>query len=193
MSKLKLGHIVYTASDKCVLDIGWVESVNPLIIQSRVTKYDSATSPCRYGGVQYVHWIDTNKSVTAEQWRILSYEKTTQEICNEIGVSYYMNNTQKSKVSKPQKQWYCIEYRDTDYYAYIVVYKVLATDAKQALYSFYARNGSDDPIIEKAIMAQDDIEGAIELLNKLLHLCCGEILNIFTIGNWVYCTEVKED
>ena len=84
---IKQGEIVYTKSSKVILDIGWVESLNPLIIQAPwLTKYDK--TPNHYGNAEGGNWFKTNILLTENEWKELSDNIYAPEICKKLNIDY---------------------------------------------------------------------------------------------------------
>ena len=86
---LQFGDVVITKSECCVLDIGFVLSVEPLTIMARYGQY-SGYRPL-YGGVEYCDWYKTGRNCSEETWERLTMCKGTDEICNDLGIPYELN------------------------------------------------------------------------------------------------------
>ena len=83
---LHFGDVVITKSECCVLDIGFVLSVEPLTIMARYGQY-SGYRPL-YGGVEYCDWYKTGRNCSEETWERLTMCKGTDEICRALGIQY---------------------------------------------------------------------------------------------------------
>lgn len=83
---LHFGDVVITKSECCVLDIGFVLSVEPLTIMAKYSKY-SGYRPL-YGGVEYCDWYKTGRNCSEATWERLTMCKRTDEICRALGIPY---------------------------------------------------------------------------------------------------------
>ena len=82
-----VGEIVYTKSSKVILDIGLVESVKPLKIIAKSSTY--SVWPRYYGAPEECHWHSTGFFITVDNWKKISNDTSTEEICRKIDVPYY--------------------------------------------------------------------------------------------------------
>ena len=76
---------------------------NPALVLAPCSIYSSDYFP-KYGGVEYLNWIRTGVFLNRVQWRDISYNKSTPEILNELGIkrrSY--EDTQELQCSKKIK------------------------------------------------------------------------------------------
>ena len=89
IKKIQEGNVVYTASNVCVLDIGWVKSVDPLVIFARANSYNNENEIVEYGCPEKCHWYNTGIKLSEKQWKKLSKDVSTEEICNLLKIKYY--------------------------------------------------------------------------------------------------------
>lgn len=179
IKNINIGSVIYTATDVCIMDIGLVTSIEPLKVRSRSTKYDE-DGGIYYGGPDACNWINSNIIMSEHDWDELTYEKTTEQICDILGLNYQYS---KEKFI----EWYCFEYEDQLHV--FKLFKVISNNIKDAAYKFFTELKYEDEIIKKAINAQDNIEDIIKLLSRLGSY---RIINIFTIKDWHYCSIEKE-
>ena len=85
----KIGEVVFTKSDVTVLDIGIVKRLNPLEIYARSTSLDRFGIPCQYGGVEYCRWYGTGIVIPVEEWRLLTKDVCTEEVCKRLNIKYW--------------------------------------------------------------------------------------------------------
>lgn len=92
-NEIHIGEIVYTKSSVCILDIGLVESTNPLRVCARSSKYN-IDGKAYYGNPSGSNWYGTGIYKTYNEWKDLTIDgKGTYEICNIIGIPYYMKGS----------------------------------------------------------------------------------------------------
>lgn len=99
-NEIHIGEVVYTKSDVCVLDIGLVERLNPLRVCARCNKFDG-DSKSYYGNPSGSNWYGTGIYKTYDEWKDLTIDwivewegsKGTDEICNILGIPYYMKGS----------------------------------------------------------------------------------------------------
>lgn len=90
IGEIHIGEVVYTKSNVCVLDIGLVERLNPLRVYARSSKYN-IDGKAYYGNPSGSNWYGTRIYKTYNEWRDLTIDgKGTNEICNILGIPYYM-------------------------------------------------------------------------------------------------------
>lgn len=103
--KIHVNEVVYTKSSVCVLDIGLVESVNPLSIYARSNKLDVDGNYKRYyGNPSGSNWHGTGIYKTYDEWKDLTIDwtvewedsKGTEEICNILGIPYWMKGVMRN-------------------------------------------------------------------------------------------------
>ena len=86
-----VSEVVYTKSDKYVLDIGLVENLNPFRVYARHSKYNEY-GRSYYGNSSVVNWYGTGIYKTYNEWEDLTMNggetRSTEEICNILGISY---------------------------------------------------------------------------------------------------------
>lgn len=91
--KIHIGEVVYTKSDVCVLDIGLVESTNPLRVCARCI-YNEGDNKSYYGNPSGSNWYGTGIYKTYNEWKDLTIDgKGTYVICNILGIPYYMKGS----------------------------------------------------------------------------------------------------
>ena len=71
--------------------------------------------------------------------------------------------------------------------------RIKSHSAIEALSEFYSYLYSINDIGTKCISKADNIEEAIRIFEKLDNAYHIHITNIYTIGNWIYCTEVEDE
>ena len=86
--------------------------------------------------------------------------------------------------------YYIIEYEDS---GILTSVRFKATTAIEALSKFYAQVSSKNDIGVKYISRADTIKEAIELFHRLGNIYYIYIANIYTLGDWIYCTEKADD
>lgn len=94
-NKIHIGEVVYTKSNVCVLDIGLVERLNPLRVYSRSNRYNrDGNYKTYYGYPEGCNWYGTGIYKTYDEWEDLTIDekgsKGTEEICNILGIPYWM-------------------------------------------------------------------------------------------------------
>ena len=91
--EIYVNEVVYTKSDVCVLDIGLVERLNPLRVCARSSKYN-IDGKAYYGNPSGSNWYGTRIYKTYNKWKDLTIDgKGTNEICNILGIPYYMKGS----------------------------------------------------------------------------------------------------
>lgn len=87
---IHVGEVVYTKSSRCVLDIGLVESLNPLTILAPYSKYmcEKIGYKRYYGNPSISHWHGTNIYKSLSEWECISKGIYAREICFKLGVPY---------------------------------------------------------------------------------------------------------
>lgn len=193
----KLGEVIYTKSDKFILDIGYVDNLFPLTVRARANTY-SPKSGSYYGGVDLCHWNSSGVKLTCKRWDEISYNKSTKEICDILGIDYYIKHDNKKKAKEEKKEeevmensgkWYVVEFLhkisgETN------LLKTKAENAKEALYNFYTYSKCEDITVKKAIEVQENVEDAVNIFEKLNKFDF-KILNIFVLDNWEFSCEVE--
>lgn len=92
-NEIHIGEVVYTKSDVCVIDIGLVERLNPLRVCARSSKYN-IDGKAYYGNPSGSNWYGTRIYKTYNEWKDLTIDgKGTNEICNILGIPYYMKGS----------------------------------------------------------------------------------------------------
>lgn len=89
------------------------------------------------------------------------------------------------------KNLYCIEYTN-DIFSDGFIYKTRANNVNEAIGNFFINMNGEDNIAQTAIQAMETPDKAIALFERLDHNN-NQIRNIFTIGNWIYCTEEEDE
>lgn len=90
--EIHIGEVVYTKTDVCVLDIGLVEKLSPLRVYARCSKYNK-DGKSYYGNPSGCDWYGTGIYKTYNEWKNLTIGKGTNEICNILGIPYYIKGS----------------------------------------------------------------------------------------------------
>lgn len=94
-NELRIGEIIYTKSDVCVLDIGLIESLHPFRVYARCSK-NSKDTISYYGGASYCNWCGTGILKTYGEWKKLTIDgKDTKEICEILHIPFYVRKELK--------------------------------------------------------------------------------------------------
>ena len=65
------------------LTIDWDLKSNPTRVLARSSSYDM---DAEYGGVEFLTWIRTGIFLSIDEWKDISYNKTTDDILEELGI-----------------------------------------------------------------------------------------------------------
>lgn len=73
---------------KSYLDIGLLVEKNPKRVLGRASTFGNKTKygVGEYGGVELVKWVNTGVYLTIDKWIRISYNKSTDEILNTLGI-----------------------------------------------------------------------------------------------------------
>lgn len=85
-------------------------------------------------------------------------------------------------------EFYIVEYYENDI---VTAKRFKAENSIKAVSEFYSYLNYDR-VGTKCISKADTVEEAVEIFNRFDHNNIN-IINIYTIGNWVYCTEVADE
>ena len=88
-NEIHIGEVVYTKSNVCVLDIGLVERLSHFRVYARCSKYHN-NGKLYYGNPRIDRWHGTGIYKTYDEWKDLTMGKGTNEICNILGIPYWM-------------------------------------------------------------------------------------------------------
>lgn len=87
--------VVFT---KSYLDVGLLIEKNdkskPKRVLSRAYAYSSSFEP-EYGGVETITWINTGVFLSKDEWKNISYNKATDQILSELGISKKISEQDK--------------------------------------------------------------------------------------------------
>lgn len=89
IGEIHIGEVVYTKSNVCVLDIGLVERLSHFRVYARYSKYHN-NGKLYYGNPRIDRWHGTGIYKTYDEWKYLTMGKGTNEICNILGIPYWM-------------------------------------------------------------------------------------------------------
>lgn len=92
--------IVYTKTSACVLDIGLM--VDPNSDEGVIPRATMHSPNARFGACLQVHWIESGKYCTEEEWQEKTYEKNTEDICMEFGIPYRFKQSEEEKSPEDQ-------------------------------------------------------------------------------------------
>ena len=86
---VNVGDVVYTKG-KAVIDIGVVKNVHPLEVYSRCAKHDicNVNMSSQHGEAELCHWYNSGVNVSMQQWKRISANAGTEEVCRRIGIPY---------------------------------------------------------------------------------------------------------
>ena len=73
---------------KSYLDIGLLVEKNPKRVLGRASTFGSKTEygVGEYGGVEFVKWVNAGVYLTIDKWIRISYNKSTNEILDTLGI-----------------------------------------------------------------------------------------------------------
>lgn len=94
-----MGVVVYTrgkCGSRCVYNIGLRINHDYKKVMARSTKY---SRELWYGVADKLTWHETKITMTVEEWIKFSYEKTTEEICNCLGIKYRLGDEKMSNMT----------------------------------------------------------------------------------------------
>ena len=90
--------VVYTKSDKVVLDIG-LKDEDGIIARWCDHDYYCKYTP-RYGNVKPYKWYHSGIFMSKRRWEKISLNRGTDEICYILGIPYYVKKKEKKNYMK---------------------------------------------------------------------------------------------
>ena len=80
------------------LTIDWDLKSNPTRVLARSSSYDM---DAEYGGVELLTWIRTGIFLSIDEWKDISYNKSTDDILEELGIKKIKKAYSKQTIIKP--------------------------------------------------------------------------------------------